>query len=93
VTADDIVTILPYLLVQAKVPRLFAHANYIEAFHYSMSDGEQIEVFRTNLLIAMERLKIFPLTDSGAEEQESGETQKLEGEDEFELSIKLDPSE
>jgi hypothetical protein len=49
--------VLPYLLVKAKVKNLLAHTNYIEAFHYSMSDGDQIQVFKTNLHIAMERIK------------------------------------
>jgi Vacuolar sorting protein 9 (VPS9) domain len=40
INADDIVTVLPYLLVKAKVNRLLAHTNYIEAFHYSTSEGD-----------------------------------------------------
>ena len=35
VCADDLVAILPYLFVQAKVDRLFAHFNFVCAFHIS----------------------------------------------------------
>lgn len=81
-------TVLPYLLVRARVHRLLAHTNYIEAFHYSMSDGDQIEVFKTNLKIAMERLKQFKIPGS-LEAEES----KLEAMgDDFEMILSLDKS-
>lgn len=40
ICADDLVAILPYLFVQAKVPRLYAHFNYVCAFHISEGEGD-----------------------------------------------------
>ena len=57
--ADDLVTILPYLFVKAKINRLFAHIQYIEAFHYSLSDGDEVEVYLTNLKIVQQRIESF----------------------------------
>jgi len=54
--ADDLVTILPYLFVKAKINRLFAHIQFIEAFHYSISDGDEVEVYLTNLKIVKQRI-------------------------------------
>lgn len=48
VTADDLVRILPYLFVRAKIDRLLAHFNFIEAFHRCESDGDPVEVYKTN---------------------------------------------
>jgi hypothetical protein len=59
INADDIVMILPYLLVKARVGRLLAQYNFIENFHYSGSEGDQIEVYKTNLKIAIQRIKEF----------------------------------
>ena len=53
ITADDIVTVLPYLLAKAQIPRLIAQANFIEAFDYSLMVGDEMEVFKTNLNIAI----------------------------------------
>jgi hypothetical protein len=55
------VTVLPYVLVKAKIDRLLAHVNYIEAFHFCTNDGDPIEVYRTNLKIAVERIRDFKL--------------------------------
>ena len=57
--ADDLVTILPYLFVRAKVNRLFAHIQFIEAFHYCVSDGDELEVYLTNLKIVKQRIQSF----------------------------------
>ena len=54
-------TVLPYVLVKAKIDRLLAHFNYIEAFHFCTNDGDPIEVYRTNLKIAVERIRDFKL--------------------------------
>lgn len=40
VCADDLVAILPYLFVQANVDRLFAHFNFVCAFHISEGHGD-----------------------------------------------------
>lgn len=40
VTADDLVTILPYLFVKAKIDRLLAQFNFIQAFHRGDGDGD-----------------------------------------------------
>ena len=57
--ADDLVTILPFLFVKAKISRLLAHIQFIEAFHYSVSDGDQVEVYLTNLKIVKQRIQGF----------------------------------
>ena len=57
ITADDLVIILPYVLVQAKIDRLLSHYNFIMAFHYSVDTGDKISVIQTNLNIAVNRLK------------------------------------
>jgi len=40
VTADDLVTMLPYLFVKARIDRLLAQFNFIETFHRSECDGD-----------------------------------------------------
>jgi hypothetical protein len=40
VTADDLVSILPYLFVKANVDRLLAHFNFIVAFHIASDEGD-----------------------------------------------------
>ena len=57
ITADDLVIILPYILVKAKIDRLLSNYNYIMAFHYSVDTGDKISVVQTNLNIAVNRLK------------------------------------
>lgn len=51
--ADVLVEFLPYVLVKAKIDRLLAHFNYIEAFHLTTIEGDPIEVYRTNLKISI----------------------------------------
>ena len=68
--ADDLVQVLPYILVKAKIQRMLAHFNYIDAFHYSTNDGDQVEVYKTNLKIAVERIKDFELPTEKKEEFE-----------------------
>lgn len=63
-TADDLVTILPYLFVKAKIDRLLAQFNFIDAFHKSESDGDQVEVYLTNFRIVVERILSFKLPES-----------------------------
>lgn len=59
--ADVLVEFLPYVLVKAKIDRLLAHFNYIEAFHLTTIEGDPIEVYRTNLKIAIQRIWDFKL--------------------------------
>lgn len=65
-TADDLVTILPYLFVKARIDRILAQFNFIDAFHKSESDGDQVEVYLTNFRIVVERITIFTLPESTA---------------------------
>ena len=59
--ADVLVEFLPYVLVKAKIDRLLAHYNYIEAFHLTTNEGDPVEVYRTNLKIAIQRIWDFKL--------------------------------
>ena len=59
---------MPYLLVKARVNRLYAQYKFIENFHYSASEGDQIEVYKTNLKIAVQRIREFTEDKSHAEE-------------------------
>lgn len=52
---------LPYLLVQANIPRLEAHIKYIEAFHYSEDAGNELENYLANLKIARQCILDFRL--------------------------------
>ncbi len=79
-------TVLPYLLVKARVSRLLAHTNYIEAFHYSTSEGDQIEVYKTNIKIAVERLKHFKIP--GTPEYEESKLEAMGNE--FEMVLEID---
>lgn len=56
ITADHLVSIIPYILVKAKIDRLLSHYNYIMAFHYSLNQGDIISVVQINLQIAITRL-------------------------------------
>ena len=62
--ADALVAYLPYIFVMAKIERLLAHYNYIEAFHLTTNGGEVIEVYRTNLKITIQRIWDFKLPDT-----------------------------
>lgn len=53
VCADDLVALLPYLFVKSKIDRLLAQYNFIDAFHRSESDGDQVEVYLTNFKIVI----------------------------------------
>lgn len=66
--ADVLVEFLPYVLVKAKIDRLLAHFNYIEAFHLTTTEGDPIEVYRTNLKIAIQRIWDFKLESSNDQE-------------------------
>ena len=57
ITADHLATFIPYILVKAKIERILTHHNYIRAFHFSINEGDEISVVKTNLNIAMMRLK------------------------------------
>ncbi len=57
ITADHLATIIPYVLVKAKIDRILSHYNYIQAFHFSVNQGDITSVVQTNLDIAMTRLK------------------------------------
>ena len=57
ITADHLATFIPYILVKAKIDRILTHHNYIQAFHFSVNEGDEISVVKTNLNIAMMRLK------------------------------------
>lgn len=50
-------TIIPYVLVKAKIDRIMSHYNYIQAFHFSVNQGDITSVVQTNLDIAMTRLR------------------------------------
>lgn len=50
-------TFTPYILAKAKIDRVLSHHNYIQAFHFSVNEGDQISVVNTNLNIAITRLK------------------------------------
>ncbi len=77
--------VLPYLLVKAKIKHLLAHSNFIEAFHFSMSDGDQIEVYKTNLKIAMQRIKHFKVP--GSPEFEESKLESMGEEFEMVLTV------
>lgn len=57
ITADHLATIIPYILVKAKIDRILSRYNYIQAFHYSVNNGDITSVVQTNLDIALTRLK------------------------------------
>ena len=57
ITADHLATIIPYVLVKAKIDRILSHYNYIQAFHFSVNQGDITSVVQTNLDIAMTRLQ------------------------------------
>lgn len=40
VTTDDLVSIMPYLFVKAKVDRLLANFKFVSAFHMCDDDGD-----------------------------------------------------
>jgi hypothetical protein len=54
--ADDLVNMLPYVIVRAKVPRFIAHARYIIYFHYTEETGDVFSMYKTNLEVVMERI-------------------------------------
>lgn len=56
VCADDLVNMLPYIIVRAKVPRFIAHARYIVYFHYTEEMGDVFSMYKTNLEVALERI-------------------------------------
>ena len=43
--------------MKAKIDRILSHHNYIQAFHFSVNQGDITSVVQTNLDIAMTRLK------------------------------------
>jgi len=49
VVADTLNLYLPYLLVKARIPRLYSHVRFIQAFYFSKSSGNKIEHYKTNL--------------------------------------------
>jgi hypothetical protein len=55
------VALLPYLFVKSKIERLLAQFHFVEAFHRSESDGDQIEVYMTNFRIVIEVIKNFKI--------------------------------
>jgi len=55
--ADDLVNMLPYIIVLAKVPRFIAHARYIVYFHYTEETGDVYSMYKTNLEVVLERIK------------------------------------
>ena len=57
IAADHLATFIPYVLVKARIDRLLAHHNYIQAFMISSNEGNEISVVNTNLNIAITRLK------------------------------------
>lgn len=61
--ADDLVSILPFLFVKARIDRLLAHFKFVSAFHISDEDGGQIEVYFTNFRIIVERITTFIIPD------------------------------
>ena len=60
-TADDLVALLPYLFVKARIDRILAQFNFIEAFHRCESDGDPVEVYKTNFRIVIERINSMKL--------------------------------
>jgi len=54
--ADDLVNMLPYIIVRAKVPRFIAHARYIVYFHYTEETGDVFSMYKTNLEVVLERI-------------------------------------
>lgn len=70
VTADDLVSILPFLFVKARVERLLAHYKFVCAFHISDEDGGQLEVYFTNFKIIVERITTFKLPVDGLYQSE-----------------------
>jgi hypothetical protein len=79
VTADDLVSILPFLFVKARVERLLAHYKFVCAFHISDEDGGQLEVYFTNFKIIVERITTFklPLDDLYQSERTFTEVEQL----------------
>ena len=53
INADDLCSIVPYILVKAKFTRLMSLYNYIKTFHFSNNDSDETAVFLVNLDIAM----------------------------------------
>ena len=57
--ADTLNLYLPYLLVQARIPHLQAHLNYIESFYFSKSSGNKMENYKTNLIASAQYIGQF----------------------------------
>jgi hypothetical protein len=54
--ADDLVNMLPYIIVKAKIPRFIAHARYIVYFHYTEETGDVFSMYKTNLELVLQRI-------------------------------------
>lgn len=55
-------------MCRARIHKILAQKNYIEAFHYTTSCGDQIEVYRTNFQIAIDVIGGFDLKEAEKEE-------------------------
>lgn len=69
VCADDLVSILPFLFVKARIDRLLAHFKFVSAFHISDEEGGQIEVYFTNFTIIVERILTFNMPEQMGRER------------------------
>jgi hypothetical protein len=90
VCADDLVNMLPYIIVRAKVPRFIAHARYIMYFHYTSEEGDVFSMYKTNLEVALERIAQHTneeLAKINIGTEELDEQKLLEMGDEFELQF------
>lgn len=55
--ADDLCSMLPFIIVRAKVPRFIAHARYIVYFHYTEEMGDEFSMYKANLEVVLQRIK------------------------------------
>jgi hypothetical protein len=49
--------LLPYFIAKAKISGLLNEITYVTSFHYTLSEGDPIELFVANFNAAVEHLK------------------------------------
>ena len=56
-TAEEVSHLLPYFIAKAKISGLLNEITYVTSFHYTLSEGDPIELFVANFNAAVEHLK------------------------------------
>ncbi len=60
-TAEEVSHLLPFFVAKARIPRLLDELTYITSFHYTLSEGDPIEIYVANFNAAVERLKVLTI--------------------------------